>query len=234
MEAYFSGIGFAPHRHDTYAIAMTLSGIQSFSYRGASRYSEPGHCVILHPNEVHDGQAGTDLGFRYRVAYIEPVKIQSVLGGRALPFLENGVSSDAMLYEAVLRLLGEYGHALNELEYEDAVYDIALALERLGQTSSVSLTRIKRFDYKAAEIARQFICDHQSQSISLDCLEHITGRDRYRLSRDFRALFGTSPYRYLLMRRLESAREMMLRGHSQTDIAIACDFADQSHMIRHF
>ena len=34
IEARFSGQGFAPHRHDTYAIGITLSGVQTFAYRG--------------------------------------------------------------------------------------------------------------------------------------------------------------------------------------------------------
>ncbi len=30
IEAYFQGHGYAPHRHDTYAIGRTLSGAQAF------------------------------------------------------------------------------------------------------------------------------------------------------------------------------------------------------------
>lgn len=36
IEAYFSGHGYEPHRHDTYAIGRTLSGVQSFHYRGVN------------------------------------------------------------------------------------------------------------------------------------------------------------------------------------------------------
>ena len=30
IEARFSGAAFSPHRHDTYAIGMTLAGVQTF------------------------------------------------------------------------------------------------------------------------------------------------------------------------------------------------------------
>lgn len=33
IEAYFGGHGYALHRHDTYALGLTLSGVQSFAYR---------------------------------------------------------------------------------------------------------------------------------------------------------------------------------------------------------
>lgn len=51
---------------------------------------------------------------------------------------------------------------------------------------------------------------------------------------DFRALFGTSPYRYLIQRRLDIARRLMLGGQTLAEAALAAGFADQSHMTRHF
>ena len=47
-------------------------------------------------------------------------------------------------------------------------------------------------------------------------------------------MFGTSPYRYLLMRRIDRARSMMLAGHGIAESAMAGGFADQSHFSRMF
>jgi len=231
MEAFFNGPAYAPHRHDTYAIGITLQGKQSFNYRGALRYNEVGSCLILHPDELHDGQAGTDIGMRYRVGYIDPAQIQTVLGGKALPFIDGAISTDPRLYRAVFGLLGELEHDISGLEYQDAIYDLATAMQANSGKRNNSQ---KTFDYQAAETARQYIADNLKQSISLDELEAITGRDRWKLSRDFRLLFGTSPYRYLIMRRLEQAREMMVKGNDLSSVAASCDFSDQSHMNRHF
>jgi AraC-like DNA-binding protein len=54
------------------------------------------------------------------------------------------------------------------------------------------------------------------------------------LSHDFRTFYGTSPYRYLTMRRLDAARHMLLTGASLAHAAASAGFADQSHMTRHF
>src|SRR5262245_38727137 len=72
IEAFFAGHAYDPHRHDTYAIGLTLSGIQSFDYRGARMDSKAGNVLVLHPDERHDGRAGTEVGFHYRMIYIEP------------------------------------------------------------------------------------------------------------------------------------------------------------------
>ena len=231
LEAFFNGAAYAPHRHDTYAIGLTLEGKQGFNYRGSLRYNEAGRCLIIHPDELHDGQAGTDIGMRYRVGYIDPVQIQSILGGKALPFIENGISDDPRLYQAVLGLLGEMDNDISGLRYQDALFDLANAMELVSDDKQQTK---QSFNYQAAEMARQYIADNLEQSISLDKLEEITGRDRWKLSRDFRTLFGTSPYRYLIMRRLEQAREMMVKGVDLVEVASNCDFSDQSHMNRHF
>ena len=85
FEAAFSGRAFAPHRHDTYTFALTLEGVQSFDYRGACRHSLPGELVVLHPDELHDGQAGTEYGFCYRGINIAPTALLAPLDGRPCP-----------------------------------------------------------------------------------------------------------------------------------------------------
>jgi AraC-like DNA-binding protein len=54
------------------------------------------------------------------------------------------------------------------------------------------------------------------------------------VARQFRACLGTSPYRYLVMRRLDRVRALVRDGEPLADAAAACGFADQSHMTRHF
>ena len=63
---------------------------------------------------------------------------------------------------------------------------------------------------------------------------HLTGIGRYTLARHFRTRLGTSPYRYLTLRRLDHARQAMRDGASLADAAMGAGFADQSHMTRQF
>ena len=105
IEAYFGGRGYEMHRHDTYAIGRTLSGVQSFHYRRGLRHSLPGGTLVLHPDEAHDGRAGTDAGFRYRMLYVEPALVQRMPGGQPLPFVPGGLSDDPRLRAAAEPLL---------------------------------------------------------------------------------------------------------------------------------
>jgi AraC-like DNA-binding protein len=230
IEACFSGTAFAPHRHDTYAIGITLHGVQSFDYRGQTRNALPGDLVILHPDETHDGRAGSDATFRYRTLYLEPAVLQEALQGRPLPFLKGGISSETKLAKAVWQMLEDLERPLGELERQDAIYDLAIALEgAAGQSRQRSPS-----NYRAAEEARQIILARLEDGVTLPELEAAIDHDRWELSRDFRSLFGTSPYRYLTLRRLDQARAMLQAGQPIADTAVACAFSDQSHFTRQF
>ncbi|MDE1169417.1 MAG: AraC family transcriptional regulator [Pseudomonas sp.] len=230
IEAYFAGHGYTPHRHDTYAIGRTLAGVQSFNYRNGRCHSLPGATLVLHPDELHDGEAGTEAGFHYRMIYVEPALIQQVLGGKALPFIKGGISADPRLFAASESLLQGMDNALDPLQEDDAIFDLAHALD-----AAAGNRRGRRaFDFQAAERARAFIHATLCTTITLDDLSKACGRDRWSLSRDFRALYGTSPYRYITQRRLDRVRHLMLAGHTITDAALATGFFDQSHMTRQY
>ena len=230
IEACFAGAAYAPHRHDTYAVGITLAGVQRFDYRGAARSSLPGGVVVLHPDELHDGRAGDSRPFRYRTAYVPPADLAAMLDGRPLPFVRDGVSARPRLRHAVQALVGDMTRPLTGLELEDALYDLAAALEEAAGTATAAPVANRA----AAARARDFIEARLEAALSLADLEAATGHGRWQLSRDFRALFGTSPYRYLVLRRLDRARAMMAAGHGIAECALAGGFADQSHFSRLF
>ncbi|MDT3232585.1 AraC family transcriptional regulator [Pseudomonas sp. rhizo25] len=230
IEAYFAGFAFDPHRHDTYAIGRTLFGVQSFHYRGGMTHSLPGTTMVIHPDELHDGRAGSDEGFKYRMIYVEPALIQQILGGKPLPFIPGGLSTDPRLHRASEVLLQNLECSIDPMQEQDAMYDLAQALSM----ASGAIVSRKSFDYIAAERAREFIHSALGRSITLDEMADHAGRDRWALSRDFRLLFGTSPYRYLTMRRLDLVRHLLAKGQPLVDAAMTAGFTDQSHMTRQF
>jgi AraC-like DNA-binding protein len=234
IEAFFAGHAYDPHRHASYAIGTTLSGVQSFDYRGKRADSTAGNVIILHPDEVHDGRAGSEAGFRYRMLYIEPRLIREALAEKAgsLPFMPDAVSSNSRLRDALRPALEALDRRLEALETDQIVLSIAEALLALDR--SAELKRPKASCAVAVEGAREFLDAHFARVVASEELESLTGLDRYSLARHFRALIGTSPYRYLTMRRLDRARSSMRAGSSLAEAALASGFADQSHMTRQF
>jgi AraC-like DNA-binding protein len=235
FRAWFAGEAYQKHRHDTYAIGVTDSGVQVFEYRGAVRASTPGQVVVLYPDEVHDGRAGTDDGFGYRIVYVEPALLTDAvraLCGRPypLPFVSEPVSTNAKLSQAIE---AAFRVPLESLAVDSLILDLAQGLmagERSGARSVIS----RHVDLRALERARQFLDAEKTRVVRSVELESVTGLTRYDLSRQFRIVFGTSPYRYLLMRRLEFARERIHRERPLVEVACEAGFADQAHFTRAF
>jgi AraC-like DNA-binding protein len=235
FRAWFAGEAYQKHRHDTYAIGLTDRGVQVFDYRGSVRVSTPGQVVVLYPDEVHDGRAGTEAGFGYRIVYVEPSHLAEalrVLRGRpgSLPFVGEPVSTSARLSHAVERA---FRTPLESLAVDSLVVDLAEGLLD-GAHGDGRRMGSRRVDVPVIERARQFLDAERTRVVHSTELESITGLTRYDLARQFRIMFGTSPYRYLLMRRLDFARERIHHERPLVEVAYDAGFADQAHFTRAF
>jgi AraC-like DNA-binding protein len=190
--------------------------------------------VVLHPDELHDGRAGTPAGFGYHIVYVAPARIHEAaraIRGRpcALPFVPAAVTTSAALASAV-----ESAFRLDPepLAIDALILRLAEALLS-ADPSARGDAPSPRLDSRALTRIRRFL-DETTRVVRSGELENIGGLTRFDLARQFRAAFGTSPYRYSLMRRLEYAREKLDRNRPLADVALAAGFADQAHLSRRF
>ena len=234
IEACFSGHAYDPHRHDTYAVGFTLHGVQRFDYRGQVTTSLTGDTIVIHPDELHDGRAGDAGGFRYRMAYVKPAALRSAMANpmAPLPFATDAVMNDPLLMRTLRLALDDLETSMEDLQEQQFLTDLADALS--GRDRSYTAPRRGRSCLRSLERARALLEDMACKTVRSEALESETGLDRFTLSRQFREMFGTSPYRYLTMRRLDHARAAIQRGAELAQAALDAGFADQSHMTRQF
>jgi AraC-like DNA-binding protein len=238
LRARFCGRPYARHRHDTYAICATDLGVQLFDYRGATRTSMPGQIVVLHPDEPHDGRAGSDEDFAYRIIYVAPGKVADAAGalcGRSvpLPFAREAVSTNATLAGAIAYAFQGFPAAMEPLAVDALIESLARGLVE-SDPSIVRRPLRLSCDTRAMERVRQFLDANRTRVVTSDELEAASGHSRYALARQFRQFYGTSPHRYLLMRRLDLVRAEIRAGKALAEIAAGSGFADQAHMTRAF
>ena len=229
VEATFATMRFAPHRHDSYAIGVTLRGVQSFGYRGTTQHSEAGCVFVIHPDELHDGRAGTDEGFGYRILYIAPRLISDALGSRALPFVNEAVTRESRLHRAICAALDAFDVPIEDLRFDDVIAELAHALAAHDPAPQSVSAKAEG----AVRVARAYL-DEARDLPSSETLERLTDLSRFELARQFRRCLGTSPYRYATMRRLDRAKRLIAANAPLADAAAASGFADQSHMARQF
>ena len=232
LAARFGGHAYDLHRHETYAVGLTLWGAQSFHYRGTLQTSGGGQVMVIHPDEAHDGHAGVAEGFAYRMLYVDPAAVSAALGHAAAPFVADVVADDPALASLLREAFADFPRALEPIAVDAVVLHLA---ERLSLRGDSGFRRRNGAPaHRAARRARDFLVAEAPRTVASEELERVSGLDRFSLARHFRAVFGTSPHRFQVGRRLVRARAMIADGVSLSETAAATGFADQSHLTRHF
>ncbi len=179
LAASMAGDAFSPHRHDTYAIGMTLTGVQTFHYRGEQRHCLPGEWHVLHPDELHDGAAGTDEGFGYRIFYVDPCLVQEALGGAPLPFVADPVIARHDVDPALVAWLAYMDEPLGDFERIEVTLAVARLLSRHGtvrpgQRGALAVDALAR--------VRDLIADDPAVRHPVAEFERISGLDRWTIA----------------------------------------------------
>lgn len=83
-------------------------------------------------------------------------------------------------------------------------------------------------------LAKELIDAMLVEGVRLTELAQMCGLRTSQFAHAFRRSTGISPYQWLIQRRIERVKEHILRGAPLVDVALACGFADQSHLVRVF
>ncbi|MGQ3055146.1 MAG: AraC family transcriptional regulator [Roseateles sp.] len=235
MRAQLHETGYRTHSHDTYTLSLVEGGVQEFNYRHSVHRCAPGQVSILHPDETHDGRPGSDDPLSYGCVHLSPAAVQDAIaatGARkaTLPFVREPVVYHPGLAHDLLCAF--------EVELEPLFADsliASLANHLSGLAFGIQLETVQgRLDVVALDRAAEFLRGNAGRVVHSRELEAITGLTRFELATQFRRRFGTSPYRYLLMRRLDLVRRALRAGVDPAQAALQTGFADQSHMGRVF
>jgi AraC family transcriptional regulator len=81
----------------------------------------------------------------------------------------------------------------------------------------------------------EFIEENLAKDIGLDSLAQIVGYSQGHFCRAFRESMGISPHQYIIQRRVELAKRLLLgAGSTIADVALTCGFGSQSQLTKHF
>nr|WP_245214230.1 AraC family ligand binding domain-containing protein [Pararoseomonas indoligenes] len=234
IRARFAAHAYDLHRHDEWLVGVTDRGVQDFLCRGVRRRSTPGRVILIEPEEAHDGQAGAEGGFAYRMLYLPRPWLRGALADAAGdPGFAASLTDDAPLGEAIRAACLAMEEPAERLA-RDAALDAVLHGLRPHLARPARLGPARRDD-AVARRARERLQDDPARDPGADALARAAGAaDRFQLARAFRAAYGTSPHAYLLQTRLLRARRLLAAGERPAAVAAECGFADQSHLGRRF
>ena len=239
IHAHFCGHAYDPHDHDEVLVGVTQQGLQRFHCRRTLHTSHPGRAILIEPGAVHDGHAIERDGFTYLMLYLPQSWVSANMQRRGLGDISDlgtafshTLTDDPLLITAIRQAFFAIHHQEGRLARDQTLDELLFLLSR--HLSPVSPVGHTDDSLKKIYEVRDFLHDNMPLDISLEELSEQTGIDRFRLSRQFKKVFGQSPHAWRVRLRLRTARSMLASGIEPAVVASAVGFADQSHMGRWF
>jgi AraC family transcriptional regulator len=116
------------------------------------------------------------------------------------------------------------------LESLSSLLGVHLLRQYVNFIPKISASSTGLAPYKLKEIL-DYIQVHLSENLSLDTLAAQINLSRCHFAFGFKQSTGTSPHRYVSQQRVEKAKQLLkLNRLPITEVALACGFANQSHL----
>jgi AraC-like DNA-binding protein len=237
LEAAFEQHVYERHIHDTYAVGITRRGVQRFWCRGATHDSLPANVIVIPPGEAHDGEAGAEGGYAYRMFYVSIGRMTEL----ASDAFDRPASSLQLRHSCLLRDPA-LAHELNAAWKAMSAQPTSLTTDELFSRVFASLdvrhgqtvARRRSLDERGLQRVREYLREHVQEHVRLDDLATMASMSRFQLTRQFEKAYGLPLHAYHVHLRLSEAKRRLLVGIPIATVATDLGFADQSHLNRRF
>jgi len=229
LHARFIDHAYPLHTHDTWTLFIVDDGSIRYDLDRLPRGADVAMVGLLPPHVVHDGRPGTPAGYRKRVLYLESSLLPEHLIGPAVDRSE--VRAHGLRRE-ISRLHDLLVCADDAFEAETRLGFVAERIRTALGDAPVQPDGARRD--RLAESLRAHLDAHLFEPITLAAAAQGVGSGTTLVARAFTNAFGIPPHRYLIGRRLDAARDRILRGQPLADVAAEVGFVDQAHLTRRF
>ena len=191
----------------------------------------PGAICVLPEGQTSDWEITTPFRFLHLVLPDEPLRVWfSRIHDRDARYFDvaeimYGVVPAMM---APLAQLAQAAKTNDPLSADGAVAELIYHLPERSKTLQGGLTA------RQLKLIDELIAANLGTSIRLSDLAKEVGLSEFHFHRMFRASRGTSPHKWVMMRRIDAAKDSLCRSGSISEIAAACGFSCQSHLTRIF
>ncbi|MET9508724.1 AraC family transcriptional regulator [Streptomyces flavidovirens] len=229
FHAHFIEHAYPMHVHDAWTLLIVDEGAVRYDL-DRHEHGTPHDTVSLLPPQVpHNGAPATPKGFRKRVLYLDMSQLDERFIG---PAVDGPDLTDPLLRRRVGQLHTVLGSRGEEFEAESR---LALIAERLRKHLRPSpVFGCPAPDRGVARNLRDLLDERLVEGITLDEAARLLHAHPAHLVRTFSGAFGIAPHQYVVSRRIDLARRLLLAGHPPGEVAAAAGFYDQSHLTRHF
>jgi AraC-like DNA-binding protein len=215
------------HTHDDWTVLLVDDGAVEFGIDRHDHLATAAGVTLLPPGVPHDGHSAVaGRSYRKRVLYLEPDWLPATAQG---PATDDPTLTGPEPLTAVRRIhtaLREPGDLLAAEHWLLTLRDHTL--DRLGTPAHTAP------DPPLTRRLRALLDDRLTESFTIAEAAAQLGAHPSHLTRAFSRAFGLPPHQYVVGRRVDLARRLLVDGHRPAQAAAAAGFHDQAHLTRHF
>ncbi|MGW3664068.1 AraC family transcriptional regulator [Streptomyces sp. NPDC005141] len=229
FHAHYTEYAYPMHVHEAWTLLIVDDGAVRYDLDRHEHGTPHDTVSLLPPHIPHNGAPATEHGFRKRVLYLDSSRLADDLIG---PAVDGPDLVDPVLRHRVGQVHTALAHPGDELEADSR---LTLIAERLRvRLRPGSAPQPSRPDRPLAHKLRQLLDERLVEGIALDEAARLVHAHPAHLVRAFSGAFGIAPHQYLMSRRVDRARRLLLDGRPPGEVATTTGFYDQSHLTRHF
>ena len=215
------------HTHDDWAVMLVDDGAVAYGLGRADHHAVPGALTLLPPGVPHDGHSAIEgKGYRKRVLYLDPDWLPATAQGLAVRRPTLAATAPIAAALKVHAALQDPGDLMAAEHWLLTVRDEVLT--HLGSPAPTLR------DAPLARRLRALLDDRLTESFTIAAAAAELGTHPRHLVRVFSQTYGIAPHQYLVGRRVDLARRLLVDGHRPAETAALAGFHDQAHLTRHF
>ena len=237
------------HHHDFYEIFFLLGGKVAYWAEGQTYNLKPGDLLLINPMVLHRPMPESENTVYERIvlwinkAYLDHISEE---GTRLSDCFNNAALHNTNLLHfdrsQKTHLTAKLDGLVQESysgEFGSHIYAKGILQQFMVELNRFSFnSQIKRSDIKESSLlvsrVLDYIGEHYSEELSLDKLASEFFVSKYHLSHEFSREMGTGVYRYIMLKRLMVAKQLIFEGVSATDACALCGFKDYTNFYRAF
>lgn len=236
------------HHHDFYEVFFFLGGKVTYRAEGQLYHLRPGDILLINPMVLHQPIIASDSpDYERIILWVDKAYLEQIAGGEgALSRCFEGAERIRLLHlpssvqrvemtELLGRLVREcYGNEHGSSLYAEGLFlQIMVELNRLALHAG-SRTEGEQDAPSLVASLLDYINEHYSENLSLEGLAKRFFISKYHLSHEFSRAIGTGVYRYIMLRRLTAAKQLLSEGDAPGEVYIRCGFKDYTSFFRAF
>jgi len=235
----YRNFSFPKHFHDDYLIQIINKGNNSFYCNGGNYHAVPGDIVLINPGEIHNGNCAIDELLEYNVFYVNPSAWANLLGNdfnTSSPntfLFSKTVVKDYVLFSMIDRYFKAISSGNAAESYLYQYLDILTYITE-RYLSIKPKSALPHYYAETIESLKEYICDNLDNKLRLEELAKVAAISPFHLLRLFTKYTGITLHQFILVRRIEKAKDLLKNKYSISDVCYTLGFSDQSHFTRCF